>query len=61
MSAEPVGLPGGVSLGSAPSEELREELERLRAIERRAQKVAAAVVEPVTVFNVRYILTGETE
>lgn len=41
--------------------ELLEELARLQAIERRAQKVAAAVTEPATVFNVHYILTGEAE
>lgn len=40
MSAQPIsGLPGGVSLGSAPSEELLEELEQLRAMERRAIEV----------------------
>lgn len=68
MSAEPAwrpwhkpahdsGLPGGVSLGSAPSEELREELERLRAIEQRVHVCAersAFEQEWVT-----FILTGE--
>lgn len=36
------------------------ELGRLQAMEARARKVEAAVTEPVTAFNVRYILTGET-
>ncbi len=55
-------LPGGVSLGSAPSEELAEELERLRAIEQRATAILVALNYTTSAHRVaREILDGEAE
>ena len=44
-----------LELEARDSENVRE----LKGMHLRARKVAAAVTEPVTAFNVHYILTGE--